>query len=71
MDEYDVFWGTVDHVLQNFDLTCPCREHKNDAVAKILHYYVGMRMGQHCSSEAQNRQKMAQEKKKLSRLAKD
>lgn len=71
MDEYDVFLGTVDHVLQNFDLTFPCREHKNDAVAKILHYYVGMRMRQHCSSEAQNRQKMAQEKKKLSRLAKD
>lgn len=28
MDHYDVFWGIVEHVLQNFVLKFPCREHK-------------------------------------------
>lgn len=68
MNDCDVFWGTVDHVLKNFDLTFPCREHKNDAVAKIL-YYVGMRMRPHCASEARNKKKSCQQK--MSRLAND
>lgn len=69
MNRYDVCWGTVDCVLQNFGFTFPCHEHKNDAAAKILHYYMGMRMRQHCANEARNKQKMSLQKKKLSKPA--
>lgn len=44
MDDCDVFWCTIDYVLDTFHLTFPCHEHKNDAIAKIIHYYVAMHM---------------------------
>ncbi|KAH7986066.1 hypothetical protein HPB49_026133 [Dermacentor silvarum] len=63
MDDCDVFWRTIEHVLDNFPLTFPCHEHKNEAIAKILRCYVAMRMRQHCLCEARNSVKVSQEKK--------
>ncbi|KAH6948621.1 hypothetical protein HPB50_025400 [Hyalomma asiaticum] len=68
MDDCDVFWGTIEHVVDSFRLTFPCDEHKNEAIAKILRYYVAMRMRQRCLCEARDSAKASQEKRKLSRL---
>ncbi|KAH7966120.1 hypothetical protein HPB49_013897 [Dermacentor silvarum] len=70
MNSTDIFWATIDHVVDNFKLTFPCGEHKNGAIARILYYYVGLRMRQHCVNEARDKEHTASAKKKLSRLCK-
>ncbi|KAG0432273.1 hypothetical protein HPB47_020997 [Ixodes persulcatus] len=67
-DSQDVYWGTIDHVLDTCTLSFPCGEHKGDVISKILHFYVSMRMRQHCKHVTSSLKKDAQKKKKEARL---
>lgn len=63
-----VYWDTLDSVLDTYTLTFPCAEHKEDVVAHLLHYYIGMRMRQHCKHINTDMKKQSQEKKKQAKL---
>ncbi|KAH9374404.1 hypothetical protein HPB48_010869 [Haemaphysalis longicornis] len=63
-----VYWDTIDGVLDTYTLTFPCCEHKEEAIAQLLHYYVSMRMRQHCQHVNGALKKQSQEKKKLAKL---
>lgn len=67
-DDHDVFWNTTDHVIAYGDMSFPCNDHKTDAMARILHYYVLMRMRQCCKAKNRDAEKQCREKKKESRL---
>lgn len=62
-DDPHVFWDTIEHVTEQ-QLTFPCTEHKTDAVARILRYYITMRMRQHCKMQGRNAPKESCNKKK-------
>lgn len=68
-DDPEVFWDTIEHVVDK-NITFPCPEHKTDAVARILRYYIMMRMRQYCKGKARNTQKESGKKKKEARLCK-
>ncbi|KAL3200426.1 hypothetical protein MRX96_043431 [Rhipicephalus microplus] len=51
-----VYSKTLDHVLLTYPFMFPCSLHKVDVMAKVLNYYICMRMRQHCK---QHRQKEA------------
>lgn len=63
-----VYWDTIDGVLDTYTLTFPCSEHKEEVIAQLLHYYVSMRMRQHCQHVNGALKKQSQEKKKLAKL---
>ncbi|KAL3226779.1 hypothetical protein MRX96_024609 [Rhipicephalus microplus] len=63
-----VYWDTIDGVLDTHTLTFPCSEHKEEVIAQLLHYYVSMRMRQHCQHVNGALKKQSQEKKKLAKL---
>lgn len=67
-DSQSVYWETVEHVLDTKTLTFPCAQHKEEVIAQILHYFLTMRMRQHCKAATMNLKKQAQEKKKLAKL---
>lgn len=67
-NDCDIFWSTIEHIVDNFQLNFPCDEHKHEATAKVLRYCVVMRMRQHCLNEARNFVKLLHEQKKQSRL---
>jgi hypothetical protein len=64
----DVYWATVDNVLSSYELTFPCSDHKDDLIAQILHYYLLMRMRQHCKQKNLSYGKKTKEKRKESKL---
>lgn len=59
---------TIDFVLDNYNLSFPCHEHKVDIMAQVLHYYVGMRMRQYCKQLKKNESNKSQKLRKLSKL---
>lgn len=67
-DRQDVYWGTIDYVLETCALSFPCGEQKGDVISQILHFYVSMRMRQHCKRVSSSLKKEAQKKKKQTRL---
>ncbi|KAL3246405.1 hypothetical protein MRX96_017867 [Rhipicephalus microplus] len=62
-----VYWDTIDGVLDTYTPTFPCSEHKEEVIAKLLHYYVSMRMRQHCQHVNGALKKQSQEKKELAK----
>ncbi|KAH8040670.1 hypothetical protein HPB51_011985 [Rhipicephalus microplus] len=44
----DAYDKTTDAVLENFHFTFPCGTHKEEMLAKLLHYYICLRMRQYC-----------------------
>ncbi|KAH8036118.1 hypothetical protein HPB51_017929 [Rhipicephalus microplus] len=43
----DAYDKTTDAVLENFHFTFPCGTHKEEMLAKLLHYYICLRMRQY------------------------
>lgn len=64
----DVFDKTIDAVLENFQFTFPCSLHKEDMLAKLLHYYVCLRMRQYCRQLKGQKEKKSQDLRKLSKV---
>ncbi|KAG0417767.1 hypothetical protein HPB47_005370 [Ixodes persulcatus] len=65
--EHDVYWSTIDFVIEECPLYFPCEEHKTDMISTILYYYIGMRMRQCCKQDSRNMRKESQNKKKQAR----
>lgn len=58
---------TIDHILDNNWLSFPCTTHRDEVIAKILHYYVGLRMRQYCKQRKEKENK-THKLRKLSKL---
>lgn len=67
-DQRDVYDKTTDAVLAHFEFTFPCNFHKEDILAKLLHYYVCLRMRQCCKQLRAKNEKKSQDLRKLSKL---
>ncbi|XP_077535872.1 uncharacterized protein LOC144148165 [Haemaphysalis longicornis] len=67
-DQRDVYNKTTDAVLAHFKFTFPCNFHKEDILAKLLHYYVCLRMRQYCKQLRAKNEKKSQDLRKLSKL---
>lgn len=52
---------TIDHVLDNKWLSFPCVTHKDEVIAKILHFYGGLRMRQYCKQKKKEQNTQAEE----------
>lgn len=63
-----VYSKTLDHVLLTYPFMFPCSLHKADIMARVLHYYICMRMRQHCKQQRQKEAEKSQETRKLSKL---
>ncbi|KAH8022196.1 hypothetical protein HPB51_023046 [Rhipicephalus microplus] len=63
-----VYNKTLDHVLLTYLFMFSCSLHKADVMAKVLHYYICMRMRQHCKQQRQKEAKKSQEMRKRSKL---
>lgn len=67
-DFHTVYWDTIDAVIDTYTMTFPCADHKEEVIAQLLHYYVSMRMRQHCKHVNAMMTKQSQEKKKQAKL---
>lgn len=66
--ERGVYDRTTDAVLENYSFTFPCAAHKEEMLAKLLHYYVCLRMRQYCRQLKNKHVKKNQDLRKLSKL---
>lgn len=66
----DIYNDTTEYILENYNFSYPCEEHKYDVMACTLHNYLLLRMRQYCKQEDSKRFQQSKEKKKLSRLEK-
>lgn len=65
-DEHDAFWKTIDDVRESGDVSFPWGDHKSEALARILQYYLLMRMRQYCKGKKQMPKSNVEKKKKES-----
>ncbi|XP_072145361.1 uncharacterized protein [Dermacentor andersoni] len=64
----DAYDKTIDAVLENFTFTFPCTIHKEDILAKLLHYYISLRMRQYCRQLKRKHVEKGQDLRKMSKL---
>lgn len=52
----------------HFEFTFPCNLHKEDILAKLLHYYICLCMHQYCRQSKSKNEKESQDLRKMSKL---
>nr|XP_050038389.1 uncharacterized protein LOC126535622 [Dermacentor andersoni] len=62
----DAYDKTIDAVLEKF--TFPCTIHRKDILAKLLHYYISLRMRQYCRQLKRKHVEKGQDLRKMSKL---
>ncbi|XP_077502979.1 uncharacterized protein LOC144113650 [Amblyomma americanum] len=67
-DDRDAYDTTTNAVLENFHFTFPCGTHKEEMLAKLLHYYICLRMRQYCRQLKNKHEKKSQDLRKMSKL---
>jgi len=63
-----VFYMTVDEVVNNYDFSFPCKEHGSEILSHAIFYYVRLRMRQYTFQENQKMKKKSVIQRKLSKL---
>lgn len=66
----NIYEDTISYVIENYEFTFPCNDHKNDVLSFILHYFVWLRMVQFTNMSNKNVVKNTSAKRKLSKLQK-
>lgn len=66
-----VFEDTLFDLIENHQFSFPCAEHKEDIVAKMVHYYILLRMRQYCKQKNSTLGLKTKEKRKQSKLYMD
>ncbi|KAH7964173.1 hypothetical protein HPB51_027589 [Rhipicephalus microplus] len=64
----DAYDKTTDAVLENFHFTFPCGTHKEEMLAKLLHYYICLRMRQYCRQLKNRHEKKSHDLRKMAKL---
>lgn len=64
----DVYDKTNDAVLENHNFMFPCSAHKEEMLAKLLHYYVCLRMRQYCRQLKKKNETNSHDLRKMSKL---
>lgn len=65
-----IYEDTISYVIENYNFTFPCNDHKSDVLSFILHYFVWLRMIQFTNTSNKNVTKNTTAKRKLSKLQK-